>query len=137
MKEKDKSSIENQKAVNLIVQRNITRLFKSLLDVADDIKQNNSSMLLKVSRKTSMKYVQDINYLTPEVMDHVRKRILDLGNEAIREIVSVLECFDLKVDENKLEKLLESKNNKKSKSIVMYQPGYMMREEEEEEEEGK
>lgn len=121
------SSVENHKAVELIVQRNITKLFKSLLDVADDIRQANSSMLQKVSRETSLKFVQDINYLTPEAMDHIRKRILDLGNESIREVSSVLECFELKVDENKLENLLNSKNNKKSKSIVVRQPGYMIR----------
>jgi len=129
MKEKDSSSIENQKAVQFIVQRNITKLFKSLLDVADDMKQQNSSMLLKVSRETSMKYVQDINYLTPEMMDHIRKKVLDLGNESIREIASVLECFDLKIDEKKLENLLHSKNNKKSKSIRIIGGGYMMDEE--------
>ena len=118
MAEKDTSSIDNQKAVQIIIQRNITKLFKSLLDVADDVKQQNSTMLSKVSRETSLKYVQDINYLTPEVMDHIRKRVLDLGNESIREITSVLECFELKVDENKLENLLKTKNNKKSKTIV-------------------
>ena len=129
MKEKDSSSIENQKAVQFIIQRNITKLFKSLLDVADDMKQKNSSMLLKVSRETSVKYVQDINYLTPEMMDHIRKKVLDLGNESIREIASVLECFDLKVDEKKLENLLQSKNNKKSKSIRIMGSGYAMDEE--------
>ena len=118
MKEKDQSSIDNQDAVQLIVQRNITKLFKSLLDVADDLKQQNSSMLLKVSRETSMGFVQQINYLTPEMMDHIRKRVLDLGNESIREISSILECFELKVDKNKLEKLLKSKNNRRiSKSV--------------------
>jgi hypothetical protein len=118
MAEKDTSSIDNQKAVQIIIQRNITKLFKSLLDVADDMKQQNSTMLTKVSRETSLKYVQDINYLTPEAMDHIRKRVLDLGNESIREITSVLECFELKVDENKLENLLKTKNNKKSKTII-------------------
>ena len=118
MKEKDQSSIDNQDAVQLIVQRNITKLFKSLLDVADDLKQQNSSMLLKVSRETSMGFVQQINYLTPEMMDQIRKRVLDLGNESIREISSILECFELKVDKNKLEKLLKSKNNRRiSKSV--------------------
>ena len=125
------SSIENQKAVQLIVQRNITKLFKSLLDVADDIKQSNSVMLSKVQRETSPKYVQDVNYLTPAAMDHIRKKVLDLGNESIREISSVLECFNLEVDENKLEQLLKTKNNKKSRSIFVQGGGYMMDEDNE------
>ena len=115
--------MDSQKAVQLIVQRNITKLFKSLLDVADDMKQQNSVMLSKVSRETSLKFVQHVNYLTPEAMDHIRKRVLDLGNESIREIHSILECFELKVDENKLENLLKTKNNKKSKTIV--RTGYL------------
>ena len=125
MSEKDKSSIENQKAVQLIVQRNITKLFKSLLDVVDDMKQQNSVMLSKVARETCLDFVQHVNYLTPEQMDHIRKKVLDLGNESIREIMSVLECFDLKVDENKLENLLNSKNNKKSRSIRIIGTGYL------------
>ena len=117
---KDEETISSQQAVNFIVQRNITKLFKSLLDVVDDIKQQNSVMLAKVSREKDLQYVQDINYLTPEMMDHVRKKVLDLGNESIREITSVLECFDLKVDENKLENLLKSKNNRKTKSVYIH-----------------
>jgi len=128
MKEKDQSSINNQDAVQLIVQRNITKLFKSLLDVADDMKQQNSSMLLKVSRETSMAFVRDINYLTPEMVDHIRKRVLDLGNESIREISSILECFELKVDENKLEKLLESKNNRRTIKSVRVSGGVVSEE---------
>ena len=65
MKEKDSSSIENQKAVQFIIQRNITKLFKSLLDVADDIKQQNSSMLLKVSRETNSKVCPRYQLLNP------------------------------------------------------------------------
>jgi hypothetical protein len=126
MKEKDQSSIDNQDAVQLIVQRNITKLFKSLLDVVDDLKQQNSSMLLKVSRETSMEFVQQVNYLTPEIMDHVRKRILDLGNESIREISSILECFELKVNENKLEKLLKSKNNRRTSKSVRISGGILL-----------
>lgn len=126
MSEKETSSIDNQKAVQLIVQRNITKLFKSLLDAADDMKHHNSIMLSKVARETSMEFVQHVNYLTPEHLDHIRKKVLDLGNESIREITSVIECFDLKVDENKLENLLKNKNNnnKKTKSIRIYKAGY-------------
>ena len=126
MTEKDQSSsIDNQDAVQLIVQRNITKLFKSLLDVTDDLKQQNSSMLLKVSRETSMEFVQQVNYLTPEMMDHIRKRILDLGNESIREISSVLECFELKANKNKLEKLLVGKNNRRTNKSIRISGGWI------------
>ncbi len=125
MTEKEKSSIDNQKAVQLIVQRNITKLFKSLLDVADDMKHQNSIMLSKVARETSLEFVQQVNYLTPEAMDHIRKKVLDLGNESIREISSILECFDLKVDENKLENLLKNKQNRKTKSVHIHGKGYL------------
>ena len=121
---KDDNTISSHQAVQFIVQRNITKLFKSLLDVVDDIKQQNSSMLLKVSRETNTRYIQDINYLTPEMMDHIRKKVLDLGNESIREIGSTLDCFELKVNEKKLENLLRNRNNKKSKSIRIHGGGH-------------
>ena len=125
---KDDNTISSHQAVQFIVQRNITKLFKSLLDVVDDIKQQNSSMLLKVSRETNTRYIQDINYLTPEMMDHIRKKVLDLGNESIREIGSTLECFELKVDEKKLENLLRNKNNKRSKSVRVHGGGHWVEE---------
>jgi len=122
---KDDTTLSSHQAVQLIVQRNITKLFKSLLDVMDDVKQQNSSMLLKVSRETNMKYVQDINYLTPEMMDHIRKKVLDLGNESIREISTIMDCFELKVNEKKLENLLTNKNNRKvTKSVRIQGSGH-------------
>ena len=120
---KDDTTLSSHQAVQLIVQRNITKLFKSLLDVMDDVKQQNSSMLLKVSRETNTKYVQDINYLTPEMMDHIRKKVLDLGNESIREISTIMDCFELKVNEEKLENLLTNKNNRKVTKSVRVQGG--------------
>jgi hypothetical protein len=128
---KGDNTLNSHQAVQLIVQRNITKLFKSLLDVVDDIKQQNSSMLLKVSRETNTKYIQSINYLTPEMMDHIRKKVLDLGNESIREISSTLDCFELKVDEKKLENLLRNRNNKKSKTIRIVGGGHWVEEDDE------
>jgi hypothetical protein len=113
----DNGLMDSRKAVQFIVQRNITRLFKTLLDVVDDMRMQNAGMLTKVSRKTSNQFIQDINYLTPMTLEHVRKRVLDLGNESIREINSTLEAFDFTVNENKLEELLENKQNTKRRGV--------------------
>jgi hypothetical protein len=121
--------MESQKAVQFIVQRNITRLFKTLLDVVDDIRLQNTGMLAKVSTKTSRQYASDINYLTPMALEHIRKRILDLGNESIREINSTLEAFNLAVDEKRLEELLKNKQNTKRSRRVVMNDGHLLDEE--------
>ena len=99
-----------QEAVQFLVQKNITRLFKSLLEMVDDLKNQHNVMLNKVAKQSSFEFTQDINYLTSERSDHVRKRILDMGNECIREINGIIEVFDMIPNEKKLEILL---NNKK------------------------
>lgn len=98
-----------QKTVQFLVQKNITRLFKSFLDIIEDLKNENSIMLSKVAEKTSSEFTANINYLIPDRTDLIRKKILDSGNEAVREISALLETFNLDLDEKKLEKLINSK----------------------------
>ena len=104
-------------AVQFLVQKNITRLFKSLLESVDDFKNQHNVMLDKVSKETSFEFAQNINYLTPERSDFLRKKILDLGNESIREINGLLEIFDLVPNEERLERLLNSKRIVKRRRV--------------------
>jgi hypothetical protein len=113
-----------QKAVQFLVQKNITRLFKSLLGVVEDVKNENGVMVKKISDRVDDDFSNSINYLTPERADFIRKRVLDLGNESIREINGLLDVFELVPNEKKLEKLIESK--KISRHVNLLGGGYFM-----------
>ena len=113
-----------QKAVQFLVQKNITRLFKSLLGVVEDVKNENGVMVKKISDRVDDDFANSINYLTPERADFIRKRVLDLGNESIREINGLLDVFELVPNEKKLEKLIESK--KISRHVNLLGGGYFM-----------
>ncbi len=91
------------------IRKYITRLFKTFLDINEEIKSEHEIMLDKVESKTSEEFAQNIDYFTSAKSEYFRKKILDNGNECIREISAFFEVFDLKVNEKKLEKILNSK----------------------------
>jgi hypothetical protein len=95
--------------VHNFVQKSITRLFKSFLDINNEIKVEHEIMLGKVSSKTSKDFTENIDYFTTQKSEYFRKKILDSGNECIREIDCLLEAFDMNLNEKKLEKYLNSK----------------------------
>jgi len=91
------------------IRKYITKLFKTFLDINEEIKSEHEIMLDKVESKTSEEFAQNIDYFTPAKSEYFRKKILDNGNECIREITAFIDVFDLKVNEKKLEKILNSK----------------------------
>ena len=95
--------------VHYIVHKNITRLFKSFLDINGEIKNEHEIMLNKIAEKYSTEFAKDIDYFTASKSEFYRKKILDSGNECIRDIVGFLEAFDIQINEKKLENFLDSK----------------------------
>jgi hypothetical protein len=72
-------------------------------------------MLDKVSNKASKDFSENIDYFTTQKSEYFRKKILDSGNECIREIECLLEAFDMNLNEKKLEKYLNSKKITKTR----------------------
>jgi len=105
----NKDSDQASEVVDYFIRKHVTRVFKSFLEINDEIKSEHSVMLDKVEKKTSKEFVQNIDYFTSNKSEYFRKKILDHGNECIREIVCFLDVFNLKVNEEKLENLLNSK----------------------------
>jgi len=66
--------------------RNITSLYKKYFEMIDDLKHEHESMLKKVSEKHSEDFVKNIDYFTSDKYNYIRKKILDAGNDAIRNI---------------------------------------------------
>lgn len=112
----DKDEIYKEFIV-LQVNKTITKLFKAQLDNLEDIKLQNEMMLAKVSLKTSPEYVASINSLDKHKFDQMRKRVLDAGNDSIREIQNILDVFKYEVSEEKLAEYIKPKRRIIKKKI--------------------
>ena len=66
--------------------RNITSLYKKYFEMIDDLKHEHEGMLKKVSEKSSEDFVKNIDYFNDDKYNYIRKKILDAGNDAIRNI---------------------------------------------------
>ena len=76
------------------VKVNTSDLFKRMLIILEDIKHEHDRQfgLLYSSAPDSFKpVVKQANYLDEEKMTLYRKRVLDMGNEAIRKIISEMD----------------------------------------------
>lgn len=66
--------------------RNITSLYKKYFEMTDDLKREHEFMLKKVAEKSSEDFVKNIDYFSDDKYNYIRKKILDAGNDAIRNI---------------------------------------------------
>jgi hypothetical protein len=73
------------------------KLFKNQLTQLEDIQQENRSNLKRVEDLVSEDFIKMIDFLDEERYGYYRKRILDAGNEAAREIERLLENFEIQI----------------------------------------
>lgn len=106
--------------VGLQTQKEIISLYKSFLEILENIKQQHETMLKKAGINVDEHYLKDINYFTQEYHDQMRKRILDHGNDTIRSLLAFLEYFDFQINATKLEEA--SKKQRIVKKIIINSP---------------
>jgi len=68
------------------IHRNITNLYKRYLNLIEDIQEEHLNMLNKLNKKIDQETLKNIDYFDENKYNYYRKKILDLGNETIREI---------------------------------------------------
>jgi site-specific DNA-adenine methylase len=79
------------------INRNIISLYKRYLNVIEDLQEEHINMLNKLNKLVSTKDLENIDYFDENRYNYIRKRILDLGNETIREIEKNLSYLELKI----------------------------------------
>ena len=79
------------------VNRNIINLYKSFLIMMEDMhdQHERSFRKLKASFPENIDLIDQADYWDDDRMEYVRKKILDQGNDALREILGQLEKFNL------------------------------------------
>lgn len=101
--ESEKDNIK--KYILFQIHRNIVSLYKRYLNVIEDLQEEHLNMLNKLSSKNELSFLKNIDYFDENKYNYLRKKILDIGNEAIREIEKNFEFLDLNVkNENKKDK---------------------------------
>jgi len=81
------------------INRGIVNLYKKYFLIIQDLKQEHEVLLEKVAQETSPDFPQKIDYFTEDKYNYIRKKILDAGNDSIRELEKTLEVIDVRFKE--------------------------------------
>jgi hypothetical protein len=73
------------------INRNIILLYKRYLNLIEDLQEEHVNMLNKLNRKVDLETLKNVDYFDENRYNYLRKKILDLGNETLREIDKTLE----------------------------------------------
>ena len=74
----------------------ISRLFKMMLMMVEDMKKDHDFHYEKLYENIPNEYhgiINTANHFTPQKVNWIRKRILDVGNESIRNLGSTLDNY--------------------------------------------
>lgn len=77
--------------VHFQIQRNVITLYKKYINLLEDMQEDHINMLNKLNSKVDLETLKNIDYFDENKYNYIRKKILDSGNEAIREIERNLE----------------------------------------------
>ena len=88
------------------IKRLITRLYKSHLNNLLEINQKNLKVLFEHQKNVKdPSMLKDFSFFDQDAYSAYRKKTLDEGNEAIREIEQILDKVDFSLSENVREEL--------------------------------
>ena len=77
-------------------EKEVSRLFKAMLKMLEDMKMDHDFHYQKLYDNIPKKYhpiIDTADHFTPEKVNWIRKRILDFGNESIRNLGSELDNY--------------------------------------------
>jgi hypothetical protein len=89
--------------ISIQTHKEVTRLYKTFLELIEDIRNDHEVMLKKIVEKYGPEVAKEIDYFTKEKYEHIRKRVLDNGNETARQLLNLLDFYDFTINKEKLE----------------------------------
>ena len=72
--------------VSFQIHKSLVDLYKRYLNLIEDLQEDHKSMLDKLSNKIDKNILENVDYFDNNRYNYLRKKILDIGNNAIREI---------------------------------------------------
>lgn len=73
------------------INRNIILLYKRYLTLIEDIQEEHVNMLNKLNSKVDLQTLKNVDYFDENKYNYLRKKVLDIGNETLREIDKTLD----------------------------------------------
>ena len=86
--------------ISFQIHRNITNLYKKYFEISEDLLEEHRLFIARLKNLDDTSKVDSIDYFTEEKYNNIRKKILDAGNDSIREIEKALEFVDIKIKED-------------------------------------
>ena len=86
--------------ISFQIHRNITNLYKKYFEISEDLLEEHKLFIAILKSLNDISKIDSIDYFTEEKYNNIRKKILDAGNDSIREIEKALEFVDIKIKEN-------------------------------------
>jgi hypothetical protein len=86
--------------LNSEIRKSITRIFKQYLASLEDLQYTHTIAVDKLRNHISPEHLELLNYLDDDHYSLVRKRVLDSGNEAMRDLSDLLDNFDISLNDN-------------------------------------
>lgn len=109
--------VEND-LISVQTHKEVIHLGKTFLTMLEDLKLQHKEMLKKFSNNVNDDFIKELDYLTSEYSDHLRKRTLDTVNETSRSLNSFINLFDFQINPEKVQEAL-SKQKTVFKRIVI------------------
>ncbi len=88
--------MDAKKNLNRRSEHEISNLFKTMLSFLEDMKMDHDFHYEKLYEgipKEYHKIIDTANHFTPQKVNWIRKRILDVGNESIRNLYSEIDNY--------------------------------------------
>lgn len=91
---------ENSRFLKAESKRIITKLFKCYLSSLEDLRYQHQVSIERLKDDLTSEQIEILNYLDFYRYSLIRKRVLDNGNETIRDVHNFLDNFDIKLKDN-------------------------------------
>ena len=105
----EEGNVNLKDVISFQIHRNIVSLYKRYFEITEDLLNEHKGFVSKIeSRLTNLGVdveeinIGEIDYFTDKKFSQIRKKILDVGNDATRELERTLEfvTINLKEQEN-------------------------------------
>ncbi len=94
--------------ISFQVHRSVVNLYKKYFEITEDLLEEHKVFLSKVearAEKSELDSIADLlkesDYFTEEKYNQIRKKILDAGNDAVRELERTLDFVEIHLKDNR------------------------------------
>lgn len=93
----DSNSPTAEDVLRFQIDRSVRNLFKQFLVILEDLQQEHDENFNKLKRAMpeNEALINQADYFSDNKSDYLRKKILDIGNDCLREVQSNIKYYDV------------------------------------------